>query len=777
MKPPLPALFYVAGIIGTSFSTSAEAVTPEQRNFFENKIRPVLVKQCYECHSMEAKKIGAGLLLDSPDAMKEGGESGSPIIAGKPEESLLLTALRHENDLEMPPEKPLSPQVIADFVKWINMGAPDPRKPKPLTAVAEAKVAKTYPPGSLWSFEPIQNPEPPEVGQSDWPRSDIDRFVHAKREEKEFSPVKDASPEVLVRRLYFDLTGLAPTYDQVNAFVAAHDSDSQKAAENLVDELLASPHFGERWGRHWLDVARYGESNGNDGLTRNPTFPHAWRYRDYVIDALNRDIPFDQFITEQIAGDLLKTDSPEERDRLKIATGFLAIGSKPAMAMNTNFAMDVVADQIDVIGSGIIGLSVACARCHDHKFDPIPTKDYYALAGIFQSSKTMWGQAARIKLTAPQTPLHVLATHEKVLPPEWVVEFEKEVRAKSNQTPGKLLKGTEYEPGTPLAMGVREGDKIAHGKINLKGESKKLGQVVPRGFLTSYPGNPLKAEPIGDKESGRLQLAKWLTQPDHPQTARVAVNRIWQHLFGRGIVKTANDFGVYGERPTHPELLDYLATRYAKTHKWSTKQMIREIVLSRTYQLSSQADESLLKSDPENQWLARHSRRRLDAESIRDRILQTSGQLNPEPGEGSVIRHLNVMVNNAGNLHKPSNHRSIYLCFLRNSPPPELAVFDLPDGVKVVDQRNESVLPSQTLFLLNSPFIIDQAAHFAGRFAKNKSSELAIRSAWQHAFSRDPKPTELEQARYFIESSEDKEQAWSSLAQALIATSEFRYID
>ena len=629
----------------------------------------------------------------------------------------------------------------------------------------------------MWSLNPVTNPDVPDVQNSEWTHDPIDRFVLARIEAAGLQPTDDAQPRTLIRRLHFDLIGLPPSFDDIQQFVAAYEHDQEMAVEQLVDSLLASPQFGERWGRHWLDVARYGESNGNDGLGRNPTFPHAWRYRDYVIDALNSDTPYNRFVTEQIAGDLLPSDSDEQRDRHLIATGFLAMAAKPAKAMNNNFDMDVVADQIDVVGRGIMGLSVACARCHDHKFDPVPMREYYAMAGIFTSTETMWGVAGHEKLTAPATSLHVLKAAPKALPP---ADFVETVILKESATglPKKIPK-SKWPAGTPLAMGVRDQGKPADAKINVKGDAKKLGEVVPRGFVSACG----LEEPVSipEKQSGRVELAQWLTRPDHPLTTRVIVNRVWQHLFGEGIVATPDDFGVYGARPTHPQLLDHLATRFVQDG-WSIKRLIRAIVLSRTYQLSSSATEELLAKDSTNSLLTRHNRRRLDAESIRDAMLAASGQLDLQPADGSLIRHRDILVNLAGNLHEPSSKRSVYLCYLRSAPPPELAAFDLPDFISVTGKRNLSTIPGQALHLFNSPFVLNQATRLAERLAdssddKSERAQLAFRQV----LNRNATPEELDQALQLVRltqaelNSENK--AWASLAQALLATNEFRYVD
>jgi len=763
----------IAAIVtaGASIVLQADGPSREEITFFENRIRPVLVKHCYECHAKDSEEPGGKLLLDTRDALLQGGETGPALVSGQPDKSLLIQALRWQ-DIQMPPEEPLPENVINDFVKWIERGAADPR-----TGNAPPQNETTDDEAALWSLKPIASPAVPEVQNQDWPRDPIDQFVLARMESAGLAPTTDAEPRALIRRLHFDLIGLPPSFEDVEQFVAACENDRAMAVEQLVDSLLASPQFGERWGRHWLDVARYGESNGNDGLSRNPTFPHAWRYRDYVIDAFNADMPYDRFVTEQIAGDLLPSDSDEQRDRRLIATGFLAMAAKPAKAMNNNFDMDVVADQIDVVGRGIMGLSVACARCHDHKFDPVPMREYYALAGIFTSTETMWGVAGHERLTAPVTDLHVLKAAPKVLPPE---DFVETVLVKDSATgiPKKIPK-PKWPVGTPLAMGVRDKAKPADTKINVKGDAKKLGDVVPRGFVSACGLD--ESVSIPEKQSGRVELAAWLTRPDHPLTARVIVNRVWQHLFGEGIVATPDDFGVYGARPTHPQLLDHLATRFVQDG-WSMKHLIREIVLSRTYQLSSRASAELLQRDATNALLTRHSRRRLDAEAIRDAMLAASGQLDLQPGDGSLIRHRDILVNLAGNLHEPSNKRSVYLCYLRSSPPPELAAFDLPDFTTVTGKRDLSTIPAQALHLFNSPFVLSQATKLAELLiASSAEEDERVTLAFRHVLSRTPTQPEFEQARQLVRqtqnelNSEDK--AWATLAQALLATNEFRYVD
>ena len=757
----------------SGFVAAERPLTPDDLAFFENKIRPVLVEHCYECHASNSEEIGGKLLLDSRDGIQKGGESGATLIAGEPNRSLIIQAMRHDG-LEMPPEEPLPESVVHDFVKWVERGAPDPRSHHLLR-----KKDPSLDQAVLWSLQMPEEPAQPAVQNQKWSREQLDRFVLAQIEAAGLSPTSDAHPSTLIRRMYFDLIGLPPSIGQIEQFVSSYQLDQVTAIRRLVDDLLAMPQFGERWGRHWLDVARYGESNGNDGLGRNPTFPHAWRYRDYVIAAFNCDTPYDQFLLEQIAGDLMPSDSAQQRDRQLIATGFLAMGAKPAKAMNTNFDMDVVADQIDAIGIGIMGLSVGCARCHDHKFDPVPTRDYYALAGIFSSTETMWGLAANEVLTAPRTDLHVLKAASNVMPPENFVETV--LVLESNTGKPKPIPKSKWSRGTPLAMGVRDRGKPVDCKINIKGDAKKLGEVVPRGFLAAIAIDSELAIHVNSKQSGRLQLAQWLTNDRHPLTARVMVNRIWQHLFGKGIVRTVDDFGYYGARPTHPELLDHLATKFVR-QGWSVKNIIRNIVLSRTYQLDSHANETVIAADATNLLLARHDRRQLDAESLRDRMLFASGELDLTPGEGSLVRHRDILVNLAGNLHQPNKHRSVYLCYLRGALPPELTAFNLPDFTTVKGQRANSTLPGQALYLYNNSFVIEQATCFARRVISHTGDgESKVKMVFRHALGRNPSPIEKAQALALLQRTkadlQSEEKAWTSFCQAMFLTNEFRFVD
>jgi hypothetical protein len=756
-------------------------ISPDQRTFFENKIRPVLVRECYECHAEGAKKVGGKLKLDTHSDMMTGGESGPAMQPGKPASSLIIQALQYDG-VEMPPKKRLPDHVVQDFITWVKMGAPDPREDRPKGNSPDATFQKK---SDLWSLRPIGDPQPERsTARPDWARDPIDHFVLAKIEAAKLSPEPDAEPKALLRRMSYDLTGLPISASQAEQFEGEYRTEGQQAVARWADRLLSTPQFGERWGRYWLDVARYAESNGDDGLGRNPNFPHAWRYRDYVIDAFNRDMPYDRFIREQIAGDLLPADSAAETDRHLVATGFLALAAKPAVAMNNNFAADVVADQIGLIGSGILGISVGCARCHDHKHDPISLRDYTALAGIFKSTETLWGAAGMEPLSAPPTPLHELqkASLTSVPPESELAQPAAPFKKRPNK--GKF----NYPPGAPLAMGARDARDISDSRVLIGGDSAKLGELVPRGFLSLFPSRSLDATQC-PPQSGRMELADWLVEEARPLTVRVIVNRIWLHLFGDGLVRTPDDFGVFGDSPEHGELLDHLATRFLK-EGWSIKKLIRSIVLTRTYQLASSQSEAAQKADPENRLLTHHSRRRLDAESLRDTMLVLSGQINLEHPHGSLLQHQNVLVNEMGNLHRPNDYRSVYQLMLRSAMPPELTAFNLPDALTVKGKRETSTLPTQTLYLLNNSFVLSQASHFAERLLAEATDEpTLVRSAYRIAFARNPSPNELTKALEFVTEAEAKlatanpgpatprHRAWAAFCQSLLASNELRYLD
>jgi len=693
-QPPKIALQLAVLVTVSVCFIAAAADTSKQDaeglEFFEKKIRPLLSDKCYECHSADSKKLKGGLRLDIREGVLKGGTSGAAVVPGQPDKSLLIKAVRYtDEDLQMPPKHKLSPAEVADLESWVKMGAPDPRVE---TKAAVAQTGVDIIEGrKFWSLEPIKNPPPTTVKNKRWVRSDIDRFVLAKLEQKKLSPAVDAEKRVLIRRATFDLIGLPPAPEEIDDFLA---DKSPRAFEKVIDRVLASPHYGERWGRHWLDVVRYADTSG---CNSDFPIPQAAKYRDYVINSFNRDKPYDQFIREQIAGDLLPSKSQEDRFEKIIATGYLAI-SRRFGSRNNEFHL-TIEDTIDNVGKGILGLSVSCARCHDHKFDPIPTRDYYALYGIFNSTRYAFPGTEIYRAPKDFVPLAFGERAETVKKYQTeLAALDDEIESLKNQKlalaksrpPGQKKKQTKDDepdedddeqvakvkaalkaarqkqqdmgmapPDIPIAYAVADG-KIADAKIQKRGEPGKLGDVAPRGFLEVLGGQTLTSE---EKGSGRLELAQWLTDANNPLIARVAVNRIWQHHFGRGIVQTPNDFGRRGKPPTHPELLDYLASKFIASG-WSVKAMHKLIMLSHVYQLSDAESPSDAISNPNNDLLSHFNPRRLDAEEIRDAMLAVSGALDPTMGGTHPFPPQGEW---RYSQHKPfvavyeSNRRSVYL--------------------------------------------------------------------------------------------------------------------
>lgn len=779
--------------------------TAEQLAFFEKKIRPVLVDQCYSCHSADASKVKGGLLLDTRDGLRKGGDSGPGVVAGDADASLLVRALRHQDDnLKMPPKEKLADSVIADFERWVAMGAPDPR-----TISAKATTSISIEEGrKFWSFQPPKKAKAPAIKDESWPADDIDRFIRSAQEAKGVHPVGDADPRTLIRRLYFDLIGLPPSPADVAAFVA---DPSPKAYSAIVDKLLASPRFGERWGRHWLDVARFAESSGKSA---NFNYPNSWRYRDWVIAAFNADMPYDRFIREQLAGDLLPAANDKQRASQQIATGFLAIGPKDHNERNPRqFEMDLADEQIDATSQAFLGLTVACARCHDHKFDPIPSTDYYALAGIFRSTETHYGTLRVAQNRHPTSLIHLPKSAQQPVVQEPLTakrraEIEKQIadvrseqaklrregNAAGNPMMIRLLAqiaqlesqlATFEADGTPLAqaMGVRDRARPTDSTTFVRGEVSNPGERVPRGMLQVLPGSPR----IAGDASGRLQLADWIASKKNPLTARVMVNRVWLHLFGQGIVATPDNFGASGQPPSHPELLDALAVGFMD-NGWSVKSLIRRLVLTRTYQLSSGPDEENQDIDPDNILFWRMMPQRLDAECLRDGILAISGQLEPTPPVGSPVARDGegraLGRRQPGVSSDRMTVRSVYLPIVRDQPPEMLALFDFADASMVTGDRPSTSAPSQALFLLNSPFMIRQSEALADRLidAAQKDDER-IDQAYLSIYGRPPSESERVAALEFIGKYEKSltrqplkhRTALAAFVQALFASSEFLY--
>lgn len=789
-------------------SETEESPAPADIEFFEKKIRPILVDNCYVCHSEHHKEAG-GLRVDDYRALTGEGRGGRAVVPGDSANSLLVQRITESDDKRiMPPDHRLSDEQIESIKIWIDRGAAWP----PL--VIPEGVDQTLEAGKLpnedlkeqhWAWQPLTTPEAPESGYKafggDWSKTEVDAFVAAKLEEKNLQPVGDASRRTLLRRLTFDLTGLPPTEEEMLAYLL---DDSPNATEIVVDRLLASKAFGERWGRHWLDVARYGESTGS---ARNLPYPHAWRYRDYVINAFNEDKPFDHFLREQIAGDLLEASTPEEKHQQHIATGFLALGVKDVnQRFKVRYEMDNVDEQIDTVSRAVLGLTVSCARCHDHKFDPISTHDYYALAGIFTSTdyqdalrNLMGGGGLAYYVPEKLIPLYDPAKGEitpelqakidakkadfeeartkfqsirdSVKPADRDAEFTQKLqraRQAMNRKQAELVAMTDIAALGPVAIGVKDAKQIGDTEIRIRGEAEKRGPVVPRGFLSVL--DFIESPSIPADQSGRAQLAEWLTHEQNPLTRRVIVNRIWTHLFSEGIVRTVDNFGATGDLPTHPELLDFLANKFVQDG-WSHKKFIKYLVLSKTYQMSSQASDAALASDPSNKWLWRHSPRRLDAEEIRDSMLKLAGTLQESVDTKPVSSELQVIeIRNNGNEAKRilesaanSYNRSIYLPMVRGILPDVLNVFDFAEQGMVTGRRTNTTVAPQALFLLNDSFVRNNANALAEKLLAEQlpegSSVLAddrllkelVIQAYRKVLQRQPNDVEVHRSLVFLQ--------------------------
>ncbi|MCU0713399.1 MAG: PSD1 and planctomycete cytochrome C domain-containing protein [Pirellula sp.] len=829
--------------------------TAEQIQFFEAKIRPVLIEHCYRCHSTESGTVRGGLGVDHREALFSGGASGPAVIPGNLEESILWNAINYV-DYEMPPNRKLSPSILADFKTWIEMGAPDPRVNEGVVVHSKVTPEIIEEGKKHWSFQPPKKVHAEAGNFSDWAQTEIDRHVASTWAESGVSPAQDADPSDLIRRLFDDLIGLPPTIAERNQFLIAYEKNPEEAIAKQVDELLGRPQFGERWGRHWLDVARYAESTGQEV---DMAFPQAWRYRDFVIDSFQNDKPYDLFIKQQIAGDLIKVDSDQEWAENLVATGFLAIGTKALMEQNPRqFQADVIDEQIDVTTRVILGLSVSCARCHDHKFDPIAQEDYYAMAGIFSSTETCFGGNRTQRIRQPsrliQLPINdhsekltVLATSDrnklkeelKALE-ELYEEARRERRTNSNQARNLINVGlldqligqtrgilNSYdEQGKPysLCMGVQDRPSPRDAKLLVRGEINQPAQEIDRGVVRVLANQPV---PISESNSGRLELANWLASRDNPLTARVMVNRIWMHLLGKAIVRETDNFGVSGPKPTHPELLDYLAVEFMD-NDWRVKHIVRLIATSRVYRLSSKFDSMQMDLDPENVHIARGNSRKLNAESMRDAILSVSGQIDLKRPERSPIAKMGEVPigangpavlppgtltaligkgndfsalqkfssglrGNAQALQATSYVRSVYLPIARNSLPRSLDVFDFAEPSLVVGERETSNTPDQALYMLNNAFVLEQSDALARKILKQASNRRGqATAAFHQILGREPTESERKATESFFRNADklsadklsagkNKEQsnfqALSQLCQALMCSAEFRIIN
>ncbi|MEP6535564.1 MAG: DUF1553 domain-containing protein [Bryobacteraceae bacterium] len=834
----LRSLRFVAIVSIFTLRIALAQTSAKDVEYFETKVRPVLAQNCYQCHGPQSKTAFGNLRLVSRSALLKGGDSGPALDLGNPAQSLLLRAVRYEGPLTMPPTGKMKADDIDALVQWVKIGAPWPETPEVAPVAPAARKSVEERRKDHWAWQPVKRKAPPAVKNTQWPRGAVDQFVLAKLEEKHLSPAPPANPYTLIRRIYFAITGLPPKPEDVEAFVK-DPSDTALAA--MVDKLLASPQFGERWGRNWLDSTYFADTMD---VGRRIPAKHAWRYRDYVIDSFNRDKPFNQFAREQIAGDLMPYTTNEQRRTQVIATGFLSLG--PWALVNADkdqLKMDVVDLQIDMIGKSFLGLTLACARCHDHKFDPIPQKDYYSVAGILTSTQTLKGIMTDVfsdlnRLRLPETPAEAaeferemakydgqfqqlkgredsldhrkqekeakLAAFRKAQPEKGDKAEEDRLTKDAGEVESQLnelrsrIKLLEYmKPVLPQAFAVEDAEKPANTNLTIRGNAHMLGDEVPRGFVQIAT---LSQPPAIQKGSGRLELAQWLASPSNPLTARVYVNRAWYDIFGEGIVRSVDNFGLRGEKPSHPELLDYLAANFIE-QGWSVKKLVREMVLSQTFRMASSPNRAMTEVDPENRLLWRMNRKRLSGEEIRDAILQIDGQL--EAGRGGPSLGLEI----PGNL-KPfeptfvdeklrlrediRNRRTVYLPVLRKSQMDSLDMLNLfgfPDANQINGQRANTSVPTQALYLMNSPFYREQSQVMArlvedrlGLYDRARVADLIWR-----VYNRPATDQEVQEGLDFVYEIERMlrkqpnppansiEEAWTRYCQTLFASSEFLF--
>ena len=842
----------IVSVITAGVWLVASPVPAQEPSAWGEKAKTILDKNCSSCHG--ASQL-SGLDLRQRAAMLRGGRRGPALVPGRAGESLLYLAVSHRGELKMPPgDTSLTATDIEALKRWIDEGAPWPDREAP---------DPTH-----WAFRSIQAPAPPE-DPTGWSEHPIDRFVIRRLQAHNLRPLGPADKGSLIRRTTFDLIGLPPQPGEVEAFLA---DDSEEAFSKVVDRLLASPRYGERWGRHWMDVVRYADTAGDNA---DYPVPETRLYRDYIIDSYNADKPYDRFVREQIAGDILAKQGPADRyaERV-IATGFLALSRRYATGPYELWHL-TLEDTIETVGRAYLGLTLRCARCHDHKFDPVTTEDYYGLYGIFASTQYPYGgseefnslqenRSGFVPLFPPDQAAPLLRAHQRTIDPlaqrieqigkesprvKEVTETDKKIQGKMDaiervqeklhsrytrpvekasvqvelaSLQQELLKlGKERDESylqldrkqrplvgelqdlrlqfrdlqraglpsdLPGAYAVQEGEP-ADAKVQIGGDPDQQGVVVKRG-VPRFLAAGSAAIPPGS--SGRRELARWLTRPDHPLTARVMVNRIWQQHLGQGIVSTPSNFGLSGDAPTHPELLDWLATSFVESG-WSVKELHRLILDSKTYQLASGHHASSAETDTANRWYWRYERRRLEAEPIRDAMLAVSGQLD----ETRPARHPFPSIDTwTWSQHRPfkavypSNYRSVYLMTQRIQRHPYLGLFDCPDANYSTAARTQSTVPLQALYMMNNSFVREQAEAFARRLLQTSEEagqriELALQLAW----GRTPGPSETQQAigyiqdylaeleRIGVQLDERERRAWSSYAHVLLTSNEFIYID
>jgi cytochrome c553 len=920
--------------------------------FFEKRIRPILATNCAACHN--AKGPTAGLDLSTTEgiryAVQYGAEAGKLVSPDKPEESLLIQVIEYAGRLKMPPNGKLKDEQLDDMRAWVQAGTPVPganlsAKIRPGSAApplgqpvnstlpaARTKREFTEAEKNFWAFQKFSPAAPPPVKDAAWVKSPIDRFILAKLEAQDLKPVAPAGKATLLRRVTFDLTGLPPTEAEIGEFMA---DASPNAYEKVVDRLLASPRYGEQWGRHWLDVARYADSTGNDEDHR---YPYAYQYRDYVIDSFNKNVAFDRFVREQIAGDLLPADQPGAINRRGlVATGFLALGQKAlAQQDKKKLLFDMYDEQVDTISKGILGVTLSCARCHDHKFDPLLSRDYYSLVSILAATRnfedaaphvskllfkplgtkedTERYQKAKEALTAkqneaddfldqqidkyiaalvPRSADYMLAAYrvyqdradpvqisrEKNLLPDvlkkWVSFLEptaevrpylkewseaagnglavaaqayqnrieegrvqvvaqqqrfRQVRRRRQNMPAgprregpdKFFNEVNYRgplslsdeeresiltpdarqklselrkaakdqearmpPEPEMSCSVEDGPEtvtLVTGKVLVRGDYNTFGEDAPKGFPLILAGPD---QPAITKGSGRLDLANWLTRPDHPLTSRVFVNRVWYWHFGEGLVRTPDNFGKMGETPTHPELLNYLSSKFTESG-WSVKALHRMILLSNTYQMSSLAGDPIVQADPENRLFSRFPRRRLSVEEMRDGMLAIDGSLDLAMG-GTLQSGFGTDGENSKDRLsvRPESvkRREVYLPLRRANLPNLLNLFDFGDATTAASKRPATTVAPQALFMMNSDFVTGRAQNLAKQLLDNPSLDQAgrARSLYLRILNRQATPLEIDTGLSYIDGFQKRGtsllEAWTSFSRILLASNEYIYLD
>ncbi len=744
------------------------SISPEDLQFFETKIRPVLSDQCYRCHSEQAEKLKADLRLDTRAGVLAGGESGTAIVPGDPEKSLLIEAIRYGNpDLRMPPKGgKLSDDIIADFAEWIRRGAPDPRTTAVVAAAPDARGTATpvhiYTPSKdHWSFKPVVQPAVPATRHPDWCRTPVDNFILADLEAADMQPSAATDRRTLLRRVTYDLTGLPPTEAEIQAFLSDTAPD---AYAKVVDRLLASPHYGEHSARAWLDVARFADTKGQVKRRGDPRSAGAWTYRDYVIDAFNTDKPYTTFITEQLAADQLVLQSlhrktlPDEKSpgdrRILAAMGFLTLGNQ--FDGNPN---DIINDRIDVTSKAFLGLTVSCARCHDHKFDPIPTKDYYSLYGIFASC-TQPQRSADLPTLLPvaDTPDYrdYVAKSDELAAKEATLREDFQAARRANEIDAEKRKElirrqvtlqaqigdleANHVGAPPRAEVLIDSRSPRNFPVLIRGEAQNKGEIVPRRFLEILSPDPAN-RPLYAQGSGRLELARDIASPTNPLTPRVLVNRVWQQHFGEGFVPTPDDLGNQSAPPSHPALIDYLAARFVQDG-WSIKKLHRLIVLSATYQQANTDNPAYAAKDPYNRLNWRYNLRRLDLEEMHDSILAIAGRLDPAVGGKSV------RLSSEGF----ATRRALYTFIDRRNPPELFTQFDFPSPDVPSGRRYETTVPQQALFFMNNPLIIETARKLTQRpeFVKLTHTEDRVISLYYAVLQRPPTLHEIALATSYV---------------------------